>query len=572
MFQNNNTAVAKKLAGRMLQTDRHKCIVAVMAIFLTTILFTSVLTMGSGLIESIQRATMVMSGGDGHAAVKYVTDEEYHKISANPLVKEMAYCRMLCDSVDNQSLIKRHTEFWYYDDIGLQYGFAEPTGGHKPTAENEVIADTKTLALMGIPCKVGAPLTLDLTVHGKTVHRDFVLVGWWKSDPGFNVGQIFAAKAYVDTHQDELQNTYDQDSSLTGTITGYIKFRNSLHIDENLKKLLTESGYSMDENAANYIATGINWAYLSTGTKLDAATVTGLLCAMALFMFTGYLIIYNIFQISVLKDIRFFGLLKTIGTTDRQIRLIIHMQAIRLSAIGIPMGLFAGFFVGRLFVPFLMARSSYAGSVVSVSPDPYVFAGAAVFAFITVWISADKPGKMAARVSPIEAAHFYEGRIKKYAGLKKTKNGAKLYRMALSNLGRNKKRTTLVILSLSLSIILANTVFTVSQSVDVNKALRKFSDSDFLIGHADLFNNKYRGDESALSESFIKAVQARPGFETGGCLYETWGSYTGDFSRQTMNRLPDGSCSTAVYGLDSFPLSRLRLVGEGHEFDTKCTR
>ncbi len=35
-------------------------------------------------------------------------------------------------------------------------------------------------------------------------------------------------------------------------------------------------------------------------------------------IFTGYLIIYNIFQISVAGDIRFYGLLKTIGTTPRQ--------------------------------------------------------------------------------------------------------------------------------------------------------------------------------------------------------------------------------------------------------------
>ena len=34
-----------------------------------------------------------------------------------------------------------------------------------------------------------------------------------------------------------------------------------------------------------------------------------------LIIFTGYLIIYNVFQISVAGDIRFYGLLKTIGTT-----------------------------------------------------------------------------------------------------------------------------------------------------------------------------------------------------------------------------------------------------------------
>lgn len=560
MFQNNNAAVAKRLAKRSLGADKRRNIIAVIAIALTALLFTSVFTMGFGLVESIQRATMVMSGGDGHAAVKYVTDAEYEKISSNPLIKEMAYCRMLCDSVDNESVIKRHTEFWYYDDVGLKYGFAEPTGGHKPTAENEVIADTKTLELMGVPLEVGAPVTLDLTMHGKQVQRDFVLSGWWESDPGFNIGQIFSSRAYIDAHLDELENTYYQDFSLTGAITGYIKFKNSLNIEKNLETVLTESGYSTDENAPNYIATGINWAYLSTGTTLDAGTAIGLICAMALFMFAGYLIIYNIFQISVLKDIRFYGLLKTIGTTNRQLRAVIRHQAMLLSLIGIPLGLLAGFFVGKAFVPALMARSSYAGSAVSVSPHPLIFIGAAAFALVTVLISTYKPGKIAAHVSPVEAVCYNEGSQGSLKKFKKSKSGAKPERMAFSNLGRNKKRTVLVILSLSLSIILANTVFTLSKSVDLNKALQKFNASDFLIGHADLFNYKYSGADSALSESFIAAVKARAGFEDGGCLYGTGGSYTSESSGQTMNIWPDGSYSTAVYGLDSFPLSRLNLV------------
>ncbi len=560
MFQNNNGAVAKRLAKRGLHADKRRNIIVVIAIALTALLFTSVFTMGFGFVESIQRATMVMSGGDGHAAVKYVTDKEYETISHNPLIKEMAYCRMLSDSVDNESLIKRHTEFWYYDDFGLKLGFAEPTGGHKPVAENEVIADTKTLELLCIPLQVGVPIRLDLTVHGKQVQRDFILAGWWESDPGFNVGQIFSSRAYVDAHLNELKSTYYQDFSITGTVTGYIMFKNSMNIEKNLKTVLTESGYSMDKNSPNYIDTGINWAYMSTGTKLDAGTAIGLFCAMALFVFAGYLIIYNIFQISVLKDIRFYGLLKTIGTTNRQLRAIIRHQAMLLSLIGIPLGLLAGFFVGKAFVPALMARSSYAGSAVSVSPHPLIFIGAAAFALVTVFISTYKPGKIAARVSPVEAIGYNEGSQSNLKNFKKSKSGAKPERMALSNLGRNKKRTVLVILSLSLSIILANTVFTLSQSVDVNKALQKFNVSDFLIGHVDLFNHKYIGSDSALSESFIEAVTKQAGFEDGGRLYGTGGSYTSQSSNQTMNKLPDGSYATAVYGLDPFSFSRLNLV------------
>lgn len=94
MFQNNSGAVVRRLAERGLSADKRRNIIAVLAIVLTTLLFTSVFTMGFGFVESIQRAVMVMSGGDAHAAVKYITDEEYEKISCNPRIQEMAYYRI----------------------------------------------------------------------------------------------------------------------------------------------------------------------------------------------------------------------------------------------------------------------------------------------------------------------------------------------------------------------------------------------------------------------------------------------------------------------------------------------
>ena len=82
---------------------------------------------------------------------------------------------------------------------------------------------------------------------------------------------------------------------------------------------------------------------------MDPPTVIGVLAALLLIILTGYLIIYNIFQISVIKDIRFYGLLKTIGTTGKQIKKIIRRQALVLAAIGIPIGLVAGYFVCLLY-------------------------------------------------------------------------------------------------------------------------------------------------------------------------------------------------------------------------------
>lgn len=134
-------------------------------------------------------------------------------------------------------------------------------------------------------------------------------------------------------------------------------------------------------------------------------------------MITGYLIIYNIFQISVIQDIQSYGQLKTLGTTKRQIKKLISKQAMLLSFIGIPFGLLIGFFVGRALVPFLMNGTVYASDAgVKVTANPIIFIGAALFALVTVIISVNKPAKIAGSVSPIEAIRYTENDATAFQG------------------------------------------------------------------------------------------------------------------------------------------------------------
>ncbi|HOM02400.1 MAG TPA: ABC transporter permease [Acetivibrio sp.] len=564
MITVKNKKAIRNLADKSFRANRTRNLIAIIAIALTSVLFTTLFTMGMGTVESLQKAAMRQSGGDGHAVLKYITDEEFNNVKDHPLIKEISYNRALSDGVENEVFLKRRTEFWYFDDIGMKLEFSEPTNGHKPVVENEVIADTKTLQLLGVPLEVGAPLTLVLNIRGEKVERDFVLAGWWESDPVFNVGRIIASRAYVNAHLDELKNTFSEDYSMTGTINACIMFKNSFDLEGKLEKVITDSGYSMDPNSPGYLEHNVNWAYLSTNFGMDTNTMIVLVSGLMLIIFTGYLIIYNIFQISVIRDIRFYGLLKTIGTTGKQIRHIIRRQALILSAMGVPAGLIAGYFSGKVFVPLILSNSTYAGSAVSVSPSPVIFIGAALFSVITVFISTFKPGRIAAAVSPLDAVRYTDGNIKQMKKQKKSVSGGKIHYMALANLGRNKKRTALVFISLSLSLVLLNTVFTLSQSIDLNKFLAKFVDTDFLIAHADYFLNSFRGPENQTSESLIQAVKAWPGFEEGGRLY---GGRTEMFTvederntEQKYNIDANGDFIAAVYGLEELPLKRLELI------------
>lgn len=134
----------------------------------------------------------------------------------------------------------------------------------------------------------------------------------------------------------EQLNTQGNDG-MTGTWNMDVMLNSTMHIEQDINTILANYGYqSEDYSKENYIHTGVNWGY--TGAQLadsmDPIAMAAIVVLLLLIIFTGYLIIYNVFQISVSNDIRFYGLLKTIGTTGRQIKRIVRQQALLLSLEG----------------------------------------------------------------------------------------------------------------------------------------------------------------------------------------------------------------------------------------------
>lgn len=568
MLKVNSKKAIRRLSNRSFKANVSRNIIAVTAIALTAILFTALFTVGSGMIENIQRQTMRQAGGDGMAYLKYITDEQYDDIKDHPLIDRISYNRMICDEVISNELLKRHAEIYYMNDVGIELGFCTPAHGRKPEKENEIIMDTRAMKMLGLPEEIGAPVTFKMKIHnGEIVERNFVLSGWWEADPTFEMASIMAvSKAYMDAHKDELYNSYYENYEMTGVVNSYVMFKNSFGLESKLERIITESGYSMDETAPNFVASNVNWSYMSSNFSLDIPTVMAVITAILLIIFTGYLIIYNIFQISVIKDIRFYGLLKTIGTTGRQVKKIIRRQAFILSCIGIPIGLIAGYFIGTAVVPLIMNQSSYAGASFTTSANPLIFIGSTIFAFVTVAISTAKPGRIAAGVSPVEAVRYTDNANTKKKNRKS--RGAKIGGMAAANLGRNKRRTILVVISMSLSLVMFNTIYTMSLGFDMDKFLSTFVETDYLVSHANLGNYSYSGDTDTVTESMISAIEMQNGFKEGGRFFadirdaecfrvKPNGSGT-HYLR--VNEDDNGNYFCAVYGLEDFPLSNFKVL------------
>ena len=488
LFGNNNRHAVKKLSDRYFKSNKSRNIIAVIAIVLTAVLFTAIFTLGSGLIDTVQEQNIRKAGGDGQAVLSYISDDIYNDIEGNSLIEKIAYTKAVSYRIKNEGLEKWRSDLWYMDDTALAFARYEPTTGRRPEAENEIIADTKTLDALGIKAGIGETVSLKYEIKGTEYETDFVLCGFWETDSLSNIGRMIVSKSFIDSHSDILEYTYREDNDYSGVVTAYIMFHGKGDIESKISRLLSETGYTCDimggsPKEENYIIARVSPAYQSSDLFENPTLLISGAAGILFIIVTGYLIIYNIFQISVIQDIQAYGQLKTLGTTKRQIKKMIHRQAANLSLTGVPIGLLIGFFLGRALVPFLMNGTIYTAEAgITVTANPLIFIGAAAFAVFTVLISVQKPAKIAGTVSPIEAIKYTENDSSAFSGKKHThKNSAhraKIYRMALANLGRNRKRTVLVIVSMTLSLVLFNTVFTFSSGFDIDKYIAKFVNTD----------------------------------------------------------------------------------------------
>jgi len=94
--------------------------------------------------------------------------------------------------------------------------------------------------------------------------------------------------------------------------------------------------------------------------------------------------------------IRFYGLLKTVGTSPRQLKLIVTGQALRLVV---------GSVLSFAAVPMALNLSDMKTGI-EISFSHVIFIVAAFFALLTTLFGAVKSSRMAAKISPVEALRF----------------------------------------------------------------------------------------------------------------------------------------------------------------------
>ena len=517
-----NRGCIRRLSLKSLLANRTRNLVAVLAIALTAVLFTSLFTIALSINEGIQQNNFRQAGGYAHGGFKYLTEEQFHQLKEHPLIQQWGLRRFVGMPTDIP-FNKSHVEVGYSDPNEAHWIYCDPVEGRLPAEGTyEAATDTHVLELLGVTPELGTEFTLTFEVDGHETTQTFTLCGWWEYDEAVVANHVLIPESRVDSILEEVGVTPPGRDGMTGSWNLDLMLKHGAwSIAADLDQILTDNGYQTQDAAAeNYISTGVNWGYTGAqlSDQLDPATILLLVAILTLILFTGYLIIYNVFQISVAGDIRFYGLLKTIGTTPRQIRRIIRIQALALSAVGIPAGLVLGWLVGGVLTPVITAQLN--DVVVTVSVSPVLFAVSALFALITVLISCRRPGRLAGRVSPVEAVRYAEGKAIRPKARRKEK-GVSLFSMAWANLGRSRGKTGITILSLSLAVVLLTFTVTFTAGFDMDKYIAHFTATDFIVadaGKLQVSTTGFNGD-MAVGEDIVAALNAQGGITKSARVY-----------------------------------------------------
>ncbi len=191
------------------------------------------------------------------------------------------------------------------------------------------------------------------------------------------------------------------DENAADGTTYRIQFKGGAHIQEAMKEIKSQFGLSdgqISENTALLGLMGQSESNIMQALYLIAAILVFLV------LIAGTVMISAGFNTNVLERTQFYGLLRCLGASAKQVKYFVILQGIRQSAKGVPIGLLAGQVV--TWAACLLLKSISGDRFSEVPLFEFSIIGiltGIVVGFLIVLLASLSPAKKASRVSPVTA-------------------------------------------------------------------------------------------------------------------------------------------------------------------------
>ncbi|MDR1851370.1 MAG: ABC transporter permease [Propionibacteriaceae bacterium] len=509
----NRPPTPAALAIKHLKSHRATSAFTLVAIALSCVLVTAVVSMGAAMADAIQQRGFIQYGHSAHAHFQKLTPSEAQAVSSHPLAASYGKTRFV--GLDTAAIAHTPIAAKTMDADAAKYTLNPLVAGRLPQAEDEVAVQSWVLEDLGLPVELGQRINLNLEVQGKQHALSLKVTGLTgASKTRSQYGFALVSEQLADNL---LTGVDPAETRANGTNTGMTELYVMLdaptsRLQSAFDKLVSDTGIDVELTNSS-----VNQAYLES-VAVEAIAAMG--AGLALMAACGYLLIRNIMHISVAQDIRRFGLLKAIGATRKQIGRIVRFQALVLCVIGIPLGVALGWAAALWLTPVLMS-SLAAGSDYGVVAVPWwALAASAVLSLLTVLVSCASPARVAGRTSPVEAARF-SGIALPRRSTRRGTNAPSVGRLASANLFRARSKTVVSLVSVCVGLVLFSVVFAVSGGIDAASTVKNQIISDYVVSSEEWFDTTqfYWEPTNVLTEDVADAVKALPAVEDAAGVY-----------------------------------------------------
>ncbi len=510
-----------KLAINRIKMKRTHSAVICASILLTTVLLMTIVSISANIISGYGLMLRIASGTDYHGYLRTTAftlpgpelrdaalksnDIAEAVISSNAAQYALEEAAVSYNPAGHIRVIEKEQD--------LRHFYTDITDGSFPKNDNEILINPLSFPEAGVGDIIGLYYNQKTGEVETTAYAEFTVSGLMKSRGD---SQMHVVMKYSDT----LMEKYNFPQKYTNV---YFIFDNTMNMTGKAEKLENDTlaEYLNPDYEKHLI---LNSAYLeaTVSKALNPANAAMIIFAVAIVTFCSFLLIYNIYSIALTQDMQSFGLLSVIGTTYAQLRRMTVEQSLILLVITLPFGLTAGYFIGWKVLSPVLFTTAFTNEGVAFEFSPWIVVFTLLLTTLTLLYSATRPLKKLKSMTPIATVDYSPTtdlpkrcvRKKVYAKKNTTPTAGSLAKYSVS---RSRKKTVIIALSMSLSVILFMFFATLCEYI-VTYTENNLQFTDYVINTSNKYCYKGGTEEYTMqyqlnggvgmSEDYIKSVES----------------------------------------------------------------
>lgn len=416
----------------------------ILCIIISVLLVTTIFSAADMIIRG-ETVTMQAKHGNWHIQVNNISDEIAEEISNRPDVTAVGWSAVFNEDADQPYTIgERKATLYGTDETYLAQLADGMEEGTFPQSDQEVVLSSN--AKLALDVQLGD----SVTVQTPAGNVDLTISGFGSDDQEYYEGQTYLVAVYMT--KDAFVSLMNENGVSDYAPACYMQFQSAAKAADAIAEIQTQ--YSLPEGSIRENTAIMGLAGQSSNESMQ--NVYGLAAILFIMvLLAGVLMISGSMNSQVAQRTKFFGMMRCIGASRKQVIRFVRLEALNWCKTAIPIGLIVGTVITWAVCALLRygIGGEFAGTpVFALSPIGLI--SGAVVGLVTVLLAAQAPAKRAAKVSPMAAVSGNSESIPTTNRSARLILGKVEWTLGVHHATASKKNWFLMTASFSLSIIL----------------------------------------------------------------------------------------------------------------------